>query len=323
MSLFKYLFLVIRNLARNFHYLGKYELFTNIEKKVPSDYSDLRQSVLQCKKQIICNYYSIHSHEARGYNEELNYLNSTDFIDPFPYPTIKKSPKVHVEYDAKKNKVFVNHKGKKLYLPKGWSKETATNYYLRFIERENILDGDFTAKAPHQYQSNHIHVDNGDIVIDAGAAEGLFALDVIEKAKFVYLFEIDEIWIDALKATFEPYKSKVSIVSKYLSGIDSKDCTTLSRVLPQTTGESYFLKMDIEGEEENVLYACETFLQSNNKIKVSCCTYHRANHEIDIPLFLKSHGFQTEFSDGFMVFYWDPNLSTPYFRKGLVRAVRN
>lgn len=323
MSLFKYIFLVIRNFICNFHYLGKYDLSTNVEKITSSDYSDLLQSILQCKKQIICNYYNIHPIEAVKYNEELNYLNSIDFIDPFPYPTIKKSPKVYVEYDTKKSKVFVIHNGKKLYLPKGWSKETATRYYLRFIERENILGGNFTTKTPHQYQSNLIHVDNGDIVIDAGAAEGLFALDVVEKAKFVYLFEVNEMWLDALNSTFEPYKDKVSIIPKYLSGIESKDCITLSKALPQTIEESYFIKMDIEGEEENVLRACETFLQSNNKIKISCCTYHRANHENDIPLFLKSHGFQTEFSDGFMVFYWDPNLNMPYFRKGLVRAVRN
>lgn len=323
MSLFKYFFIVVRNFIRNFHYLGEYDLFTRFKEHEPIEYSDFRQSVLQCKKQIISNYYNMHPLEAEKYNEELNYLNSVNLIDPFPYPTIKKIPEVHVEYDSKKSKVFVIHNGKKMYLPKGWSKETASKYYLRFIERENILGGDFTTKTPHQYQSNQIHVDNGDIIIDAGAAEGLFALDVIEKAKFVYLFEVDEVWIDALKATFEPYKDKVSIISKYLSGVDSKDCTTLSSVLPQTTGESYFIKMDIEGEEENVLRACETFLQSSNKIKVSCCTYHRADHEKDIPLFLKSHGFQTEFSDGFMVFYWDSNLNIPYFRKGLVRAVRN
>lgn len=313
----------MRNFIRNFHYLGKFDLLTSIHQKEPSDYKDLRQSILQCKKQIICNYYSIHPTEAITYKEELNYLNSVDFIDPFPYPTIKQCQKVNVAFDSHKNKVFVNHNGKKLYLPKGWSKEAAIKYYLRFIERENILGGDFTTKSPHQYQSNLVHVEKGDIVIDAGAAEGLFALDNVEKAKFIYLLEVEPEWIEALKASFEPYKEKVQIVPKFLSNIDSKNNITLSSLLKGKKNESFFIKMDVEGVEEDVLSSNESFLDSENTIKISCCTYHCKEHATTIPALLNKHNFKTEMSDGFMVFYWDPNLNMPYFRKGLVRAIRN
>jgi len=313
----------LRNFIRNFHYLGKFDLLTSIHQKEPSDYKDLRQSILQCKKQIICNYYSIHPTEAITYKEELNYLNSVDFIDPFPYPTIKQCPKVNVAFDSHKNKVFVNHNGKKLYLPKGWSKEAAIKYYLRFIERENILGGDFTTKSPHQYQSNLVHVEKGDIVIDVGAAEGLFALDNVEKAKFIYLLEVEPEWIEALKASFEPYKEKVQIVPKFLSNIDSKNNITLSSLLKGKKNESFFIKMDVEGVEEDVLSSNESFLDSENTIKISCCTYHCKEHATTIPALLNKHNFKTEMSDGFMVFYWDPNLNMPYFRKGLVRAIRN
>lgn len=323
MTLCKYFFLILRNFIRNFHYLGKFDLLTSIHQKEPSDYKDLRQSILQCKKQIICNYYSIHPTEAITYKEELNYLNSVDFIDPFPYPTIKQCQKVNVAFDSHKNKVFVNHNGKKLYLPKGWSKEAAIKYYLRFIERENILGGDFTTKSPHQYQSNLVHVEKGDIVIDAGAAEGLFALDNVEKAKFIYLLEVEPEWIEALKASFEPYKEKVQIVPKFLSNIDSENNITLSSLLEGKKHESIFIKMDIEGVEEDVLSSNEKFLDSENTIKISCCTYHCKEHATTIPALLNKHNFKTEMSDGFMVFYWDPNLNAPYFRKGLVRAIRN
>ena len=139
MTLCKYFFLILRNFIRNFHYLGKFDLLTSIHQKEPSDYKNLRQSILQCKKQIICNYYSIHPTEAITYKEELNYLNSVDFIDPFPYPTIKHYKNVQSGFDEEKLMSFVLHNEKKMYLPKGWGTKDAVNYYLRFIERENIL----------------------------------------------------------------------------------------------------------------------------------------------------------------------------------------
>lgn len=322
MTLCKYFFLILRNFIRNFHYLGKFDLLTSIHQKEPSDYKDLRQSILQCKKQIICNYYSIHPTEAITYKEELNYLNSVDFIDPFPYPTIKHYKNVQSGFDEEKLMSFVLHNEKKMYLPKGWGTKDAVNYYLRFIERENILGGEYTTKSPHQYQSNLVHIDEGDIVIDAGAAEGLFALDIIEKAKFIYLLEVEPEWIDALKASFEPYKEKVQIVPKFLSSIDSENNITLSSLLEGKKHESIFIKMDIEGVEEDVLSSNEKFLDSENTIKISCCTYHCKEHATTIPALLNKHNFKTEMSDGFMVFYWDPNLNAPYFRKGLVRAIR-
>ena len=319
----KYFFLVLRNLIRNFHYLGKFDLLTTIPPKEPSDYKDIRQSILQCKKQIICNYYNIHPTEAKNYKEELNYLNSVDFIDPFPYPTIKHCKNVQSGFDEKKFMSFVLHNGKKMYFPKGWNTDNAVNYYLRFIERENILGGEFTTKSPHLYQSDLVHVDEGDIVVDAGAAEGLFALDNVEKAKFIYLLEVEPEWIEALKASFEPYKEKVQIVPKFLSNIDSKNNITLSSLLENKMHETFFIKMDIEGVEEDVLSSNEIFLDSENTIKISCCTYHCKDHATTIPALLNKHGFKTEMSDGFMVFYWDPNLNAPYFRKGLVRAIRS
>ena len=272
---------------------------------------------------IICNYYNLHPTEAIKYKEELNYLNSIDFIDPFPYPTIKHCKNVQSGFDEKKLMSFVLHNGKKMYFPKGWNTDNAVNYYLRFIERENILGGEYTTKSPHQYQSDLVHVDEGDIVVDAGAAEGLFALDNVEKAKFIYLLEVEPEWIEALKASFEPYKEKVQIVPKFLSNIGSKNNITLSSLLKEKVHESFFIKMDIEGVEEDVLSSNENFLDSENTIKISCCTYHCKNHATTIPALLNKHDFKTEMSDGFMVFYWDPNLNAPYFRKGLVRSIRS
>ena len=43
------------------------------------------------------------------------------------------------------------------------------------------------------------------------------SLEIIEEAKHVYLFEQDEQWLEAIRATFEPWQAKVTIVQKYVS----------------------------------------------------------------------------------------------------------
>ena len=54
-------------------------------------------------------------------------------------------------------------------------------------------------------------------LLDVGAAEGFFALSVIEHVKEIILFECDVEWIKALEATFKPWKDKVFIINKYVS----------------------------------------------------------------------------------------------------------
>ena len=44
-------------------------------------------------------------------------------------------------------------------------------------------------KSPHSYVNDTFKVEAGDVVLDVGSAEGLFALDNIELATKVYVFE--------------------------------------------------------------------------------------------------------------------------------------
>jgi 16S rRNA A1518/A1519 N6-dimethyltransferase RsmA/KsgA/DIM1 with predicted DNA glycosylase/AP lyase activity len=78
---------------------------------------------------------------------------------------------------------------------------------------------------------NKKHVDSfgvseGDIVVDVGAAEGNFALSVVEKANKVYIIEGNAAWCDALRQTFLPYKEKVEIIQKFLSDVADDDHVT-------------------------------------------------------------------------------------------------
>ena len=84
-----------------------------------------------------------------------------------------------------------------------------------------------------------------------GCAEGYSSLEIIEEAKHVYLFEQDEQWLEAIRATFEPWQDKVTIVQKYVSDHNSSREQTLDDFFNNQTNEHLFLKMDIEGAEPN------------------------------------------------------------------------
>ena len=76
-------------------------------------------------------------------------------------------------------------------------------------------------------------------------------MEIIEEAKHVYLFEQDEQWLEAIRATFEPWQDKVTIVQKYVSDHNSSREQTLDDFFNNQTDEHLFLKMDIEGAERH------------------------------------------------------------------------
>lgn len=285
--------------------------------------SNLQQALFSIRKEIIEIYYDTHKDIANQYSDELRYLKNADTMIPFLYPQIKQIKPPISGYDKKYKLSFVIHNKNRLFFPKGWSPESASKAYRNYIERENLLGGGYTEKAPHQYVTDSFHVERNDIVVDAGCAEALFALDSIERAKHIYLLEADDIWLKPLQATFAPYKNKVTIIPKFLSSEISENSTTLNSLFDKYSKESFFIKMDIEGAEESVIQGSKEFLTSQNKIKLACCTYHKTHHAEAISSLLKEMSYNFEFSDGYMLFPWDNDQQPPYFRKGLIRATNS
>lgn len=314
--------IAISNFFKNIRIFFKY----NLEKDaVQQSYlhekiADLEANLLLTRKEFVELYFTLNKEDANNYGSELNYIKDTNGISAFPYRQIKTCNIPKYGFDAEKKLPFVTHNNKKLFFPSNWTPELACEKYRYYIEKENLLGGGFTEKAPHQYITDSFHVEQGDIVVDAGCAEALFALDSVEKAKHVYLLEADAIWLKPLQATFAPYKDKVTIIQKILSGEKSENAITLDSLFDKFSEESFFVKMDIEGAEESVIQGSKDFLTSQNKIKLACCTYHRANHAESISLLLKKFGYNFVFSDGFMLFPWDSHQQPPYFRRGLIRA---
>lgn len=261
------------------------------------------------------------SPDSEQYREELECVFHHG-LQLFPYEKLKGLEMVECGYDRHYHLPFVIHDKKRLYFPKGYSVEDVERMYRTYIEKENLLGGNYTKKMPHCYQSEHFKVNEGDVFVDVGAAEGLVALDVIDKVSKVIIIESDRRWIKALRATFAPYKTKCVILRKLVTDHDGRNTITLEQLLKKETDCSIFVKMDIEGFEKKVIGAAKDFLISHDGIKLACCTYHYGEDAQKLAMLFDQMGYHYEFSDGWMLFdkYDNTLLKPPFFRHGLIRA---
>ena len=229
----------------------------------------------------------------------------------FPYNFIHKYKRPAVFYDNDSNMKYILHNGKKLYMPSEWNEYRAANYYKQLCIEQDI-------DSPHRYETENYVVKNGDVIADIGSAEGIWALDNVEKASKIYLFECEEKWIKTLEKTFEPYQEKIEIVSSFVSNITGNGRITLDDFFYQK--EVNFIKADIEGAELELLLGAKSILQNKNDLKFLLCAYHAENDEVILKYLLEEYGFATEYSKGYMLFIYDKKIKEPYVRRGLIRG---
>ncbi|GHT24687.1 hypothetical protein AGMMS4957_18160 [Bacteroidia bacterium] len=231
---------------------------------------------------------------------------------PYSFKKKYKKRNVTVYTDEVYSMKYILQDGKRLYLKSGWDEKQVQNYCYSLITEQD-------KESPHLYETPTFHVQEGDVVVDAGVAEGNFALSVVERAKKLYLFETDEMWIEALKVTFAPWKEKVVFVHKYVA--DNNDDNNIS--LDEFFGDEKidFIKADIEGAERLLLKGAKNILSRQTPMKAVLCTYHRDDDADTLAQMLLENGFRTEFSKGYIFFLWD-RLSPPYLRRGLIRGTK-
>lgn len=222
-----------------------------------------------------------------------------------------------VFWDTDNNMPYIVLENKRLYYPKNYSDFVIRNNEMFVISYRQTEQHE---KSPHRYLMGDIEIHEGDVVVDAGAREGDFALPYIDTIKKLYLFECDSDWVEALQMTYHDYKDKVVIVPKMLTDHENENMTTLDNVL---SGEKInFLKMDIEGAEVSALQAASETLNSIN-IRCAICSYHKSTDQRDIISLLKEKGFNCSVSNGYIVFVNDPHIFRDLdFRKGIVYAVK-
>jgi hypothetical protein len=265
-------------------------------------------------KENIVNYLGSISLEdmTDEYRAVLDYLKYHPLaVFPYDYTGKYNLEDITVYRDNEKGMYYVLQDGKRLYFKKKWNEKQAQAYYNSLLLEQD-------AASPHRYETVNFHISPGDVVIDAGVAEGNFALSVVERAKELYLFEPDKEWIEPLKATFAPWGNKINIINNYVSNV--RRGIVLDKFFEHKKID--FIKADIEGAEPQLLKGAQAILSRQTPMKVVLCTYHKSNDAEVLNQMLIEKGFHAEFSKGYMIFFYD-KLKPPYLRRGLIRATKD
>lgn len=232
----------------------------------------------------------------------------------FPFPYDKAKYMSEIGFDGKANMFAYMQDGICLHFPKKTiSCMTELDYHVHSL----LVEQD--PRSPHRYLNERMDVQEGDVVIDAGVAEGNFAASVIQKCKKIYLIECDPDYITALKISFAEYLDKIIFVNKYLDNYDDDDHITIDTLL---NGETVnYIKMDIEGSEVAALQGADYTLRNSPNLKCNICAYHNFHDYDKIVDILSRYEMEIEHTPGRMFFYYDQEYSG-YPRYGLVQAVK-
>lgn len=271
------------------------------------------QSNLKELKKSILSYFDAHPSDDKEISTAVSYLRR-HAISTFPakFAEKYKEEDIVVEKDAKNGLLYVLQDGKKLYFKRSYNVTTVRKLY-------NGLRMEQDEQSPHRYMDSSFCVADGDVFFDIGSAEGNMLLANIEKVSHAVLFERDKGWIEALQATFAPWREKVTIVDRYVSDRDDEINVSIDSFLKTYNMRPNFIKMDVEGAEQTVLQGMQQLLSSGN-LKVALCTYHQYGDYDTFYQTFTEKGATVTPSKGVMLFLNDTKgMKPPYFRKGLLR----
>lgn len=261
----------------------------------------------------ILDYYSNHPNEIKeDMLEPLEHIRFANRTRVFNYKFADNfKPNINIQFDEAATLYYADYNGKRMYLSKRYdSKEKALSYCT------GLLLEQFPA-GPHRYLNDAFYVEKGSCVIDAGTAEGNFALEVVDMAKHIFLIEANEEWLYPLSYTFKPYRNKITMINKFLSNRDDSRDITIDKIARQSDID--FIKMDIEGAEPAALDGGAGYLTNHRNIRVAACAYHNFGDEKLITEKLEKYGFKISVSEGYMNFLWtdeEPKL----FVRGIIRG---
>ncbi len=173
-----------------------------------------------------------------------------------------------------------------------------------WIDLCQTVDEVFNPRNWHHFVTHETPLDSNDVVVDCGAAEGLFAFYAAPRVAKVYAIEPIPSWHPTMDRTFAALPN----VEVMKVGTGDRDVTLrmtnseiYSRVsadgeleIPIRTLDSLFagrgdrvsfLKADIEGFEFRMLLGAEQLI-TKNRPKIAMTVYHGPNHFIEMREFL-------------------------------------
>jgi FkbM family methyltransferase len=157
----------------------------------------------------------------------------------------------------------------------------------------------------HYYEVPQTRVEANDVVVDCGAAEGLFSLLVASRCKKVYAIEPLQNFYNCLQKTFAEYSnvhvlhlgvsdeegyatiSENDIASSLSMGSGEVEVSTLDKLFFEKDIPVTYIKIDVEGFDLKVLQGAKKLIEKY-KPKIAVTTYHKAEHAVQIKDFLLS-----------------------------------
>ncbi len=252
--------------------------------------------------------------EIRSIGEYLKSNNINTF--PYSFATRYNGKDYKCIKDSSAGLRYYELDGKRMYLKKKYNFSYLASRYIKNLNVEQ------DHASPHRYMTDTFYPHEGDVLIDVGGAEGIFTLSNIERIKHAYIFECDPEWIHAMEKTFEPYKDKITIIAKFASDHSDSTHMSIDDLIKEYSlqNENLFIKIDAEGDELRILDGA-TMLNEAQNCSIAVCTYHRQEHEDLISKRYKD--WNIEHSSGYMIYYYDYDISEPYVRRGLLRITSN
>lgn len=209
---------------------------------------------------------------------------------------------------------YVIRNNKRLYFPQTWNDKKICSYYKTLLEEQH-------ESSPHLYLTSELKNKHYRTVLDLGGAEGVFALDMLELADKIYIFEADSIWMEPLERTFAEYKDKIVIVPRFISDYCDDKYTTLDAMFENEITID-LIKMDIEGAEPRALIGGKNMLQINTQTTLLICAYHSKEEGQNIQEQLGEYKIRPK--HGYMLYHWNihEKLTYPYLRRGVLEVSR-
>ncbi len=265
------------------------------------------------KESILKKYHNTKDPEIKLVIENIQKYG----LEIFNYPFISEYKNISFDifYDKNAGMYYVFHYGKKLYFSKEYSSEKAVADYYKAI----LLEQD--KRSPHKYLGDDFTVEANAVVIDAGVAEGNFALEVIDRVSKIYLIEADKNWIEALKITFQEYSDKVIIIEAFISSFDEGSFFKLDTLIKDKVN---FIKMDIEGNEWDGLLGAKEIISRSENLKLAICSYHSDFDQILIEDFMDDMHISHSTTRGYI---WFPlrvrqNYVSTKLNRAIVRGIK-
>jgi Dimethyladenosine transferase (rRNA methylation) len=289
------------------------EIEEQIKKEYPASEKKIENRYYFIKKNIIARYKNNRDNEIK---EIVAFIRDRS-LEVFNYNFIDKysDMKVDVNLDEKYGLFYVYHYGKKMYFAKYLNTEEKVQEYYKnlCIEQDEA--------SPHRYLDEKFTVRKGDIVVDAGVAEGNFSLEIVDLVEKIYIIEADFYWMEALRHTFKDYEKKVVFINKFLSNYTYGNYEILDNIVKEPVD---FIKMDIEGSEYDALEGAEHVISISENVRCGICSYHYDHDEEIITRKLEQYGLNSSTTNGYM---WFPlpkmqNIISTKLNRGIVRGER-